>query len=133
MMPEMNGDATLAEMKDQDILKDTPVIALTADAIVGARESYIAMGFTDYLSKPVKYDVMEQELKRYLPSEKQLAPQEISTPEELPVMLIWGDDSSKLREEKERLSGKYKCVCVVGQAAMEKYLSNHKPYGVMHI
>ena len=87
MMPEMNGDATLAEMKNQDILKDTPIIALTADAIVGARESYIAMGFTDYLSKPVKYDVMEQEHKRYLPPEKQLTPK-TSDSEELPVLLI---------------------------------------------
>ena len=132
MMPDMNGDATLAEMKSQDILKDTPVIALTADAIVGARESYIAMGFTDYLSKPVKYDIMEQELKRYIPSEKQLTPQ-VTDNEELPVLLIWGDDSARLREEKERLGGTYKCVCVTGRAAMEKYLSNHEPSGVLHV
>jgi len=132
MMPEMNGDATLTEMKDQDILKDTPVIALTADAIVGARESYIAMGFTDYLSKPVKYDVMEQELKKYLPSHKQLTPKTVES-KELPVLLIWGDDPARIKEEKERLSGSYKCVCVTGQAAMEKYLSNYKPSGVLHV
>ena len=90
------------------------------------------MGFTDYLSKPVKYDVMEQELKRYLPSEKQLTPQAVSS-EELPVLLIWGDDSERLKQEKERLSGTYKCVCVTGQASMEKYLSTHEPSGVLHV
>ena len=132
MMPEMNGDATLAEMKKQDILKDTPIIALTADAIVGARESYIAMGFTDYLSKPVKYDIMEQELKKYLPAEKQLTPQTTNS-EELPVVLIWGDDSARIKEEKERLNGTYKCVCVTGRTAMEKYLSNHEPHAVLRV
>ena len=84
------------------------------------------MGFTDYLSKPVKYDVMEQELKRYLPTEKQLTPKAADS-DELPVLLIRGDDSARLKEEKERLSGTYKCVCVTGQAAMEKYLSTHEP------
>ena len=58
-------------MKELDILGGTPVVALTADAIIGAKENYLAMGFTDYLSKPVKYDALEQLLKEYIPKEKQ--------------------------------------------------------------
>ncbi|MBO4903880.1 MAG: response regulator, partial [Lachnospiraceae bacterium] len=90
MMPQMSGEETLAEMNRLDILKGTPVIALTADAIMGARESYIEKGFADYISKPVKYEVLENVLREYIPKEKQLAP---SGADELPVMLIWSDDS----------------------------------------
>ncbi len=130
MMPGMSGEETLAEMKNLGILEGTPVIALTADAIIGARESYIEKGFTDYISKPVKYEVLEDVLKTYIPKEKQLAP---SGADELPVMLIWGDDSEKLKQEKLRLDGIYKCVCVVGEPAKDKYLDKHTPDGVMHI
>ena len=131
MMPDMNGEATLKELKRLDVLGDTPVIALTADAIVGAKESYIAMGFNDYLSKPVKYDLLERLLKRYIPAEKQLVPR--TSDGSLPVVLLWGSDPALLKEEKERLDGIYKCVCVTGSKAMEKYLEKHEPYAVMHV
>ena len=131
MMPEMNGEMTLKEMVKQDILNKTPVIALTADAIVGAKESYMAMGFDDYLSKPVKYDLLEQMLKDHIPQEKQQAVQR--KPEAMPVILIWGDDPEKIKDEKERLEGTYKCVCVTGKSAMEKYLEKHEPYGILHV
>ena len=130
MMPGMNGEETLAEMNRQELLAGTPVIALTADAIMGAREHYIAGGFTDYLSKPVKYEALEQILREYIPQQKQL----IRNPDdELPVMLLWGNDPERLRMEKDRLDGVYKCVCVTGSRAMEKYLEKHQPEGVMHI
>ncbi len=129
MMPGMNGEDTLNKMKELDILHDTPVIALTADAIYGAKEGYIMKGFTDYISKPVKYEVLEMALKEYIPKEKQLAP---SGADELPIVLIWGSDPDRLKEEKERLDGIYKCVCAVGEKAKDKYLEKHKPDMVMH-
>ncbi|MBQ6441966.1 MAG: response regulator [Lachnospiraceae bacterium] len=131
MMPEMNGEMTLQELVRRDLKHHTPIIALTADAIVGAKENYLAMGFTDYLSKPVKYENLEQVLKLHLPKEKQIARAE--TEETLPVMLLWGTDADRLRDEKERLQDVYKCVCVVGSAAKEKYLSKHKPDGIMQV
>ncbi|MCR5093575.1 MAG: response regulator [Lachnospiraceae bacterium] len=130
MMPGMNGEETLNELRNRELLHATPVIALTADAIIGAKENYIAKGFTDYLSKPVKYEALEKLLKEYLPREKQLI-REVD--DELPVMLIWGDDPERLRMEKDRLDGVYKCVCVTGRKAMEKYLEKHTPAGVMQI
>lgn len=130
MMPGMSGEEALNEMVRLDILKGTPVIALTADAIIGAKESYLAKGFTDYISKPVKYEVLEAVLKEYIPKEKQLSP---SGADELPVMLIWGDDPEKLKQEKSRLDGIYKCVCVVGEAAKDKYLKTHEISGVLNI
>lgn len=130
MMPGMSGEMTLNQMIKQDILNGTPVIALTADAVMGAKESYLSKGFTDYLSKPVKYNMLEQILKAYIPCEKQQIP---GAAEELPVVLIWGEDSKKLREEKERLEGVYKCVCVVGEKARDKYLETHETDRVMHL
>lgn len=129
MMPGMNGEDTLNRMKELEILHETPVIALTADAINGAKEGYITKGFNDYISKPVKYEVLEMTLKEYIPKEKQLAP---SGADELPLVLIWGSDKDKLKEEKERLDGIYKCVCVVGEKAKDKYLEKHKPDMIMH-
>ena len=130
MMPGMNGEDTLAKMKDEGILHGTPVVALTADAIMGAKENYISKGFTDYLSKPVKYEELEALLKEYLPREKQLEKPKTS---ELPVALIWGSDPEKLKTEKERLEGIYKCICVVGDKARDKYLDKKKPDLVLNI
>ncbi|MCR5503575.1 MAG: response regulator [Lachnospiraceae bacterium] len=130
MMPGMSGEEALAEMKRLDILKGTPVIALTADAIIGAKESYLAKGFTDYISKPVKYEVLEAVLKEYIPKEKQHSP---SGADELPVMLIWGDDPEKLKQERIRLDGIYKCICVVGEASKDRYLKTHDTAAVMNV
>ena len=130
MMPGMSGEETLNKMQSMEILKDTPVIALTADAIIGAKENYIQKGFTDYISKPVKYRELEQVLKKYLPAEKQLVKEQA---EDLPVMLIWGNDPERLRLEKEKLESIYKCVCVVGNKAADRYMEKHSPYGVIHL
>ena len=71
MMPKMDGIETLALLKKQSLLPEgTTVIALTANAIVGAKETYLAAGFDDYLSKPIEIDKLEDRLIRYLPPEK---------------------------------------------------------------
>jgi len=71
MMPGMSGTETLKEIRDLKIAEGTPVVALTADAISGAKEMYIEQGFTDYLSKPVIYANLEELLMEYLPDELQ--------------------------------------------------------------
>lgn len=71
MMPEMDGVHTLSKMRKENILPDnTVVIVLTANAIVGARESYMKKGFKDYLSKPIDPKVLEDMLAEYLPKNK---------------------------------------------------------------
>ena len=52
-LPEMDGTEVLAWIRSQDALKDTPVVALTAHAMAGDREKYLAAGFDDYLTKPI--------------------------------------------------------------------------------
>lgn len=70
MMPEMNGIETLQNLRGEDLIGDTPVIMLTADAIIGSREKYMAFGFDDYMTKPVKYENLEKLLFTYLPKSK---------------------------------------------------------------
>lgn len=72
MMPEMDGIETLERAKDlpDSQCKDTPIIALTANAISGVKEMFISKGFTDYLSKPVDSKELEKMLQKYLPPEK---------------------------------------------------------------
>ena len=69
MMPEMDGIETLEKSRDLPVNKcsDSPVIALTANAIKGARKEYLDAGFTDYLSKPIKRDEMLGMILQYLP------------------------------------------------------------------
>lgn len=72
MMPEMDGIETLHKMQELGdyINKDTPIIALTANAIVGAKEEYLAEGFKDYFSKPLDPVKLETLIVSYLPEEK---------------------------------------------------------------
>ncbi len=71
MMPEMDGIETLHEIKKlTDFPNDgVPIIVLTANALSGARESYLAEGFTDFLTKPIDGDKLEKMIVYYLPKE----------------------------------------------------------------
>ena len=71
-MPEMDGMETLREMQlmTPNPNRDTPVISLTANAISGAREQYLAAGFVDYLTKPINSTHLENMLIKYLPKDK---------------------------------------------------------------
>lgn len=69
MMPEMDGIETLKRMQEK--MKKIPVcVALTANAVMGAREMYLSAGFADYMSKPVVGKHLEELLKEYIPKEK---------------------------------------------------------------
>ena len=69
MMPGMDGVETLHAIKklEGNPSADTPVIALTANAVAGAREFYLKEGFQDYLTKPIDADKFEDMLIQYLP------------------------------------------------------------------
>lgn len=68
MMPDMDGIETLHRMKllTENKCADVPVVILTANAIVGAREKYLEEGFDDYLSKPIQGAKLEALIKRYV-------------------------------------------------------------------
>ena len=72
MMPGMDGIETLKAIKvlDSDLNKNTPIISLTANAISGAREKYLAAGFQDYLTKPINSLKLEELIVKFLPKDK---------------------------------------------------------------
>ena len=72
MMPEMDGVETFQKLREDTtgLNYATPVIALTANAIAGAKEEYKKLGFDDYLSKPMKGEELEEMIQTYLPKDK---------------------------------------------------------------
>ncbi len=99
MMPVMDGIETLGELKKLPDADKTVYIALTANAISGARERYLAAGFSDYLSKPVDGRKLEKMLKAYLPKEKVCEPEKTAAPaaQGKPTVLIVDDDEQICR------------------------------------
>ncbi len=71
-MPNMDGTETMHSIRSQQngLNTSTPVICMTADAIIGSKEKYLESGFDDYLSKPVKSLDLEQMLLKHLPEAK---------------------------------------------------------------
>ncbi|MBQ6982773.1 MAG: response regulator [Synergistaceae bacterium] len=91
MMPNMDGIETLqrlrAETEGPNI--KTAAICLTANAISGAREEYLAVGFDDYLTKPIDAVKLEEMMIRYLPPEKVLAPNSDTETEQKTELPEW--------------------------------------------
>ena len=64
MMPGMSGTQTLENLKNISTFK-TPVVALTADALMGANQKYLSQGFSDYLAKPYTKEQLKNILNKY--------------------------------------------------------------------
>lgn len=105
-MPEMDGIETLHAMQklQDNKSRGKPCIALTANALTGVRKMYIDEGFTDYLSKPVDPDKLEELIKYYLPKDYlEEAPEESASEGQNKSNQEKEEDSfiEKLREIKE--------------------------------
>ncbi len=69
-LPEMDGTEILRRIREIAKLRDLPVIALTAHAMVGDREKYLAAGFNDYVPKPIlDMNVLFGAIQRWLPKD----------------------------------------------------------------
>lgn len=68
-LPGMDGTEVLRQIRADATLRDLPVIALTANAMTGDREKYIAAGFDDYVAKPIVEEALLLEaISRHLPA-----------------------------------------------------------------
>jgi len=90
MMPKMTGVETFHKLKENNNFH-TPTIALTANAIVGMSEKYIAEGFSDYLAKPIEKDCLQQVLNKFLLTENTKTISKNNQKEDLEIL---EDDSS---------------------------------------
>ncbi len=72
MMPVMDGIEATAEIRkmEENYYKKLPIIALTANALVGAKELFVKEGMNDFLSKPIEMDKLNEILQKWLPREK---------------------------------------------------------------
>lgn len=70
MMPGIDGIETAEEIRKMSAdIRRIPIIALTADAVVGARERFLEKGFQDYIAKPMELKEIERILVKYLPAD----------------------------------------------------------------
>lgn len=116
MMPKMSGVETLKKLKELPNF-NIPTIALTANAISGMREKYLADGFDDYLAKPIEKDelitVVNEVLGRSVTEEMELP--KIDTPvirneevvpvenlKEREIIPVEGDIKEELGEQLNR-------------------------------
>jgi len=66
MMPDMDGYQAMAKMKEDPKMRTIPVIAVTAQAMVGDRERCLDAGAAGYISKPVNVDELLLKLNHYI-------------------------------------------------------------------
>lgn len=71
-MPGMDGTEAMKQIRGLENERNgkTPIICLTADVIMGAKDRYIKQGFDDYLTKPLDGEMLEKMLIEYLPADK---------------------------------------------------------------
>ena len=69
MMPEMDGIETMKKIREmfEPFYQQVPIIALTANAVGGAREMFLSEGFNDFISKPVNKRELERILLTFIP------------------------------------------------------------------
>lgn len=86
MMPEMDGVEATALIRgmEGEYYKKMPIVALTANAVNGAREMFLASGFHDFIAKPIELSSLDRVLRNWLPKErmKQVSGMELSRAEE---------------------------------------------------
>ncbi|MDR2594483.1 MAG: response regulator [Fibromonadaceae bacterium] len=68
MMPEMNGIE--ATKRIRKMYANLPIIALTVNAVSGAKEMFLSNGFSDFLSKPIDIIKLNSILEKWLPEDK---------------------------------------------------------------
>ena len=117
MMPEMDGVETLQRMTQQEngLCRETPVIALTANVMTGAEQTYRDKGFQSYLAKPINGMLMEAVLLKFLP--KELVEYNAVETEEEAENLIQNITSSK----RKKIHITTDCVCDLPKEFLEHY------------
>ncbi|MDE7133005.1 MAG: response regulator [Lachnospiraceae bacterium] len=72
MMPEMDGVETTRTIRamEEERFRTVPIIALSANAVRGAKEMFLEAGMNDFVPKPIEMRIMDRTLRRWLPADK---------------------------------------------------------------
>ena len=106
-MPGMDGYQATGEIRRRcDKVRDIPIVAMTANALVGDREKCIAAGMDDYIAKPVRQEQLAEILRKYLMlSERRV---ESSPHDELETCIdlsvLQGYDNSDMEDEPDLIT-----------------------------
>jgi len=65
-MPGLDGFGVLEELRREAQFARTPIMALTASAMHGDRERALSIGFTGYVTKPIRLSALREEVERLL-------------------------------------------------------------------
>lgn len=65
-MPGLDGFGVIEKLRKEPAFSHTPIIALTASAMMGDRERAMAAGFTGYITKPIRLEALRAEVERLL-------------------------------------------------------------------
>ncbi|MCL1832316.1 MAG: ATP-binding protein [Oscillospiraceae bacterium] len=105
MMPDMDGMEALTRIRGAGgYYTDSPIVALTANALSGMRETYIRHGFTDFLAKPVEMPKLNALLVEHVPPDKQTAadadaPMPDNSQIKREIVMTFADDARRKREQ----------------------------------
>ncbi len=86
MMPGMDGIECFHAIRNKEgsYFSQVPIIALTANAIAGAREMFLEEGFSDFVAKPIDNALLNEVLETYIPEEKKRFVEEEKPPQPVP-------------------------------------------------
>jgi CheY-like chemotaxis protein len=132
MMPEMDGIETTAairawEKENGYLLKQIPIIALTANAVSGMREMFIEKGFNDFLAKPIDVSKLDETLDRWISKEKRVSGKVERQEDEKKFIIMADDNPANLKLGKSILSGKYRVATSPSAEKMFSLLENNHP------
>lgn len=138
MMPVMDGVETTKRIRELegDYYQNLPIIALTANAVQGAKEEFLAAGMNDFVAKPIEIKQICAAIRRWLPKEmvqlSEVAEQKAAAAGELPVIPELNVQSAVenlgSKEMFLELLGNYYKVIDLKSTKMEKCLED----GLLH-
>ncbi|MCR5336958.1 MAG: response regulator [Lachnospiraceae bacterium] len=98
MMPGMDGITAMKEIRriKDGPNQDTPILVLTANAVVGSKEMYLKEGFDNFISKPIISAELEDMIRRFLPSEKVIIRGELPDEELIPEKSADKDENKEM-------------------------------------
>lgn len=96
MMPKLSGTETLQKLKEINNF-NTPVVALTANAVSGEKERYIGLGFDDYLAKPIEKLELDKVLIKYLIKKSVVEETIVNTSNDAKKILIVDDNKINIK------------------------------------